>query len=72
MMSTRPEIAEFLKALDETQYLSPARLQAYQRRLLGRLLTMRVGRPTSTRSVSIASCARTAPSIGTGGWSCRS
>jgi phenylacetate-CoA ligase len=38
-MATRPEIAEFLKALDETQYLSPARLQAYQRRLLGRLLT---------------------------------
>jgi phenylacetate-CoA ligase len=37
-MSTRPEITEFLKALDETQYLSPARLQAYQRRLLARLL----------------------------------
>ncbi len=37
-MSTRSEIAEFLKALDETQYLSPVRLQAYQRRLLSRLL----------------------------------
>jgi phenylacetate-CoA ligase len=37
-MATRPEIAEFLKALDETQYLSPPRLRAYQRRLLARLL----------------------------------
>ena len=37
-MSTRPEIEEFLKALDETQYLPPARMQAYQRRLLARLL----------------------------------
>jgi phenylacetate-CoA ligase len=37
-MATRPEISEFLKALEETQYLSPARLQAYQRRLLSRLL----------------------------------
>jgi hypothetical protein len=27
LTSTRPEISEFLKALDETQYLSPARLQ---------------------------------------------
>ena len=38
MAQTRPEIAEFVKALDETQYLSPPRLQAYQRRLLARLL----------------------------------
>jgi phenylacetate-CoA ligase len=38
-MPTRPEIEAFLKALEETQYLSPPRLQAYQRRLLGRLLT---------------------------------
>jgi phenylacetate-coenzyme A ligase PaaK-like adenylate-forming protein len=37
-MSTRADIAEFLKALDETQYLSPPRMQAYQRRLLARLL----------------------------------
>lgn len=37
-MSTLPQIAEFLKALQKTQYLSPARMQAYQHRLLGRLL----------------------------------
>ena len=37
-MPRRPEIDEFLKALDATQYLPPARLQAYQRRLLTRLL----------------------------------
>jgi phenylacetate-CoA ligase len=37
-MATRADIAEFLKALDETQYLSPPRMQAYQRRLLTRLL----------------------------------
>ena len=38
MAQSRAAIAEFLRALDETQYLSPARLQAYQRRLLARLL----------------------------------
>jgi phenylacetate-CoA ligase len=38
-MPTRPEIEAFLKALDETQYLSRQRLQAYQHRLLARLLT---------------------------------
>ena len=37
-MATRPAVAEFLRALDETQYLSPLRLQAYQRRLLAGLL----------------------------------
>lgn len=38
MGQTRPAIAEFLRALDETRHLSPPRLQAYQRRLLARLL----------------------------------
>ena len=38
IMSIWPEIDQFLKALDETQYLPPARMQAYQRRLLTRLL----------------------------------
>jgi phenylacetate-CoA ligase len=33
-----PRIAAFLKALDETQYLPPERLRAYQRRLLAKLL----------------------------------
>jgi phenylacetate-CoA ligase len=37
-MPRRAEIDDFLKALEETQYLSPARMQAYQRRLLSRLL----------------------------------
>ena len=37
-MATRPAVAEFLRALDETQYLSPLRLQVYQRRLLAGLL----------------------------------
>lgn len=38
MMSTRPEIAEFLAALEETQYLEPDRSRAYQRRLLAGLI----------------------------------
>jgi phenylacetate-CoA ligase len=33
-----PAIVKFLAALQETQYLSPERLEAYQRRLLDRLL----------------------------------
>ena len=33
-----PAIAKFLAALEETQYLAPDRLEAYQRRLLDRLL----------------------------------
>jgi phenylacetate-CoA ligase len=33
-----PQVARFLKALDETQFLAPERLQAYQRRLLSTLL----------------------------------
>ncbi len=33
-----PAITKFLAALDETQYLAPDRMQAYQRRLLDRLL----------------------------------
>ena len=33
-----PAIAKFLAALDETQYLAPDRMEAYQRRLLDRLL----------------------------------
>ena len=33
-----PAIGKFLTALDETQYLAPDRMQAYQRRLLDRLL----------------------------------
>jgi len=33
-----PRIAAFLKALDETQFLPPERLRAYQRRLLAKLL----------------------------------
>jgi phenylacetate-coenzyme A ligase PaaK-like adenylate-forming protein len=33
-----PRFAAFLKALDETQYLPPDRLRAYQRRLLTKLL----------------------------------
>ena len=37
-MSARPEIASFLKALDQTQYLPPDRMRAYQRRLLEALL----------------------------------
>ena len=34
----RPQIAEFLKALEETQFLAPDRMRAYQRRLLDVLL----------------------------------
>lgn len=34
----RPQIAAFLKALDETQFLPPDRMRAYQRRLLSPLL----------------------------------
>jgi phenylacetate-CoA ligase len=37
-MSPRPEIASFLKALDQTQYLPADRMRAYQRRLLEALL----------------------------------
>ena len=33
-----PAIAKFLAALEETQYLAPERMEAYQRRLLDRLL----------------------------------
>jgi phenylacetate-CoA ligase len=35
---TDPAIARFLAALEETQYLAPDRMEAYQRRLLDRLL----------------------------------
>ncbi len=35
---SNPQAAAFLKALDETQYLTPERMQAYQRRLLANLL----------------------------------
>ncbi len=35
---TDPAIAKFLAALEETQYLAPDRMEAYQRRLLDRLL----------------------------------
>jgi phenylacetate-CoA ligase len=34
----RPQITAFLKALDETQYLSPEHMRAYQQRLLASLL----------------------------------
>ena len=37
-MMAHPEIAQFLEALDATQFLAPDRLQAYQRRLLTQLL----------------------------------
>ena len=37
-MSPAPEVARFIAALDETQYLPPDRLVAYQRRLLDKLL----------------------------------
>ena len=37
-MAAQPEIEQFLKALEETQYLPPERMRAYQRRLLARLL----------------------------------
>ena len=35
---TDPTIVKFLAALEETQYLAPDRMAAYQRRLLDRLL----------------------------------
>src|SRR5690606_29982888 len=38
MRRTPPEAAAFLAALEETQYLAPRRLKAYQRRLLEILL----------------------------------
>jgi phenylacetate-CoA ligase len=37
-VTIEPQVARFLKALDETQYLATDRLQAYQRRLLSTLL----------------------------------